>query len=100
MWITLSYGTQSSPINHASGGELAPHKCQVATFPAFIGVEYYDTPDHCGNIQLSIEVMKPANGFCAGAGQASSLASSMGSVFGPAGGVFGTVSAACQIHPS
>ena len=104
VWNTLSYGTQSGPINHASGGELKPHTCQVATFPAFIGVEYCTTPDQCGNIQLSIVVTKPANGFCAGVGQASSLMSSVGAAFGPAGGpmsaTFGTISAACQIHPN
>lgn len=104
VWNTITYGVQDGPINHESGLNLSPHKCQVATFPAFIGVEYCDTPDHCGNIQLSIEVTKPANGFCAGVGQAASLMSSIGSAFGPAGAptssVFGTISAACQIHPS
>ena len=103
-WQTVTYGVQNGPINHEQGLVMKPETCQVATFPAFIGVEFCATEDQCGNIQLAIDVTKPADGFCAGAGQASSLAASIGSAFGPAGGalggIFGTVSAACQLKPS
>ena len=84
-WQTIDYGTKNGPITDETGLSLSRQTCQVATFPAFIGVEYCESPDHYGNIQFAIEVTKPVDGFCVGTGQAASLGSSMSAAFGPAG---------------
>ncbi|CAD6569258.1 MAG: hypothetical protein ASARMPRED_002686 [Alectoria sarmentosa] len=101
-WQTIDYGTKNGPITHETGLSLSRQTCQVATFPAFIGVEYCDSPDHCGNIQLSIKVTKPVDGFCVGTGQAASLGSSMSATFGPVGEIlsstFGIISAICHLE--